>query len=119
MVQRGDLRRYRGRIYRNPQSPYQHPPPQSNHSAPPAAPAEHGPLHDPDPISSPINPSAALARDPESFLVPVFRSEERRVGKECRSRWSAEHEKKKERTQTEMRRGYREWRVGDRDGSIV
>src|SRR5688572_33458529 len=29
--------------------------------------------------------------------VTVLRSEERRVGKECRSRWSAYHEKKKER----------------------
>src|SRR5438309_11635385 len=28
-------------------------------------------------------------------LISVHRSEERRVGKECRSRWSREHEKKK------------------------
>src|SRR5690349_25026306 len=27
--------------------------------------------------------------------VDIFRSEERRVGKECRSRWSAYHKKKK------------------------
>src|SRR5450631_3375298 len=29
---------------------------------------------------------------------PAFRSEERRVGKECRSRWSPYHSKKKSRT---------------------
>src|SRR5438445_11435584 len=33
--------------------------------------------------------------------VPNPRSEERRVGKECRSRWSREHEKKKEKTKVE------------------
>src|SRR5437016_13011124 len=32
----------------------------------------------------------------ESFPSLTGRSEERRVGKECRSRWSAYHEKKKE-----------------------
>src|SRR5438034_11567306 len=31
------------------------------------------------------------------------RSEERRVGKECRSRWSAEHQRKKRKTRTEQR----------------
>src|SRR5438034_1359288 len=31
------------------------------------------------------------------MLGSVLRSEERRVGKECRSRWSAYHEKKEER----------------------
>src|SRR5690554_8059026 len=30
-----------------------------------------------------------------TFNEDPFRSEERRVGKECRSRWSREHEKKK------------------------
>src|SRR5438874_13572131 len=29
------------------------------------------------------------------FLPPTLRSEERRVGKECRSRWLPDHEKKK------------------------
>src|SRR5438876_10460492 len=29
------------------------------------------------------------------FKLDLFRSEERRVGKECRSRWTPEHEKKK------------------------
>src|SRR5690348_18342614 len=29
------------------------------------------------------------------FFASANRSEERRVGKECRSRWAAEHEKKK------------------------
>src|SRR5690554_1992735 len=28
---------------------------------------------------------------PQALLVPFQRSEERRVGKECRSRWSPEH----------------------------
>src|SRR5439155_25186542 len=28
------------------------------------------------------------------FILPYLRSEERRVGKECRSRWSAYHQKK-------------------------
>src|SRR5438445_10468079 len=32
------------------------------------------------------------------LTVCDFRSEERRVGKECRSRWSPYHEKKKEKT---------------------
>src|SRR5205809_1897491 len=31
----------------------------------------------------------------------IVRSEERRVGKECRSRWAASHEKEKERQQEE------------------
>src|SRR5438128_12108925 len=36
------------------------------------------------------------------------RSEERRVGKECRSRWSPDHEKKKRRS-----KGYREYTTKD------
>src|SRR5205807_10588260 len=36
-------------------------------------------------------------------LPTVNRSEERRVGKECRSRWSADHEKKK-RKESEIHR---------------
>src|SRR5687768_17728917 len=35
------------------------------------------------------------AAHPKASLVPCVRSEERRVGKECRSRWSPEHEKRK------------------------
>src|SRR3712207_9431205 len=31
----------------------------------------------------------------QEYLTPSFRSEERRVGKECRSRWSPYHLKKK------------------------
>src|SRR5438067_13857270 len=31
-------------------------------------------------------------------VLPQLRSEERRVGKECRSRWSSDHEKKKGKT---------------------
>src|SRR5947209_19403084 len=37
-------------------------------------------------------PGRALGR---SYRVKLWRSEERRVGKECRSRWSACHSKKK------------------------
>src|SRR5438309_10470314 len=33
---------------------------------------------------------------------PVLRSEERRVGKECRSRWSPYHQKKKKRGEDEV-----------------
>src|SRR5690606_40934476 len=33
------------------------------------------------------------------------RSEERRVGKECRSRWSADHEKKKKRQKNKVEQG--------------
>src|SRR3989442_12654373 len=34
---------------------------------------------------------AALRQDPDVILVGEMRSEERRVGKECRSRWSPYH----------------------------
>src|SRR5690606_40578128 len=39
-----------------------------------------------------------------SSLKKMLRSEERRVGKECRSRWSPYHEKKKETRETSSRR---------------
>src|SRR5690242_7582761 len=43
-----------------------------------------------------------LKKTAESYLgEKVTRSEERRVGKECRSRWSAYHEKKKKTTEKE------------------
>src|SRR5690242_21851199 len=49
--------------------------------------------------SQPKRPSGICARIHQRVcrLCPVdaARSEERRVGKECRSRWSPEHEKKK------------------------
>src|SRR5437867_12479940 len=35
-------------------------------------------------------------QDRGAWRIPGGRSEERRVGKECRSRWAAEHSKKKE-----------------------
>src|SRR5438874_8427332 len=39
-----------------------------------------------------------LHQSPTLTIMHVaWRSEERRVGKECRSRWSTDHEKKKER----------------------
>src|SRR5688572_31531824 len=42
-------------------------------------------------------PNAAAARDHSRLTTrPRTRSEERRVGKECRSRWSPYHEKKNE-----------------------
>src|SRR5688572_32843449 len=37
---------------------------------------------------------------PEKTSRSLVRSEERRVGKECRSRWSRYHEKKRERRET-------------------
>src|SRR5947209_20271768 len=40
---------------------------------------------------------AKIRNDWPRIILPVARSEERRVGKECRSRWSAYHEKKKKR----------------------
>src|SRR3990167_695959 len=40
-----------------------------------------------DPVLSTTNPSALLP----SLTCNVYRSEERRVGKECRSRWSPDH----------------------------
>src|SRR5690348_18378120 len=33
----------------------------------------------------------------KAFRTDLFRSEERRVGKECRARWSRDHQKKKRR----------------------
>src|SRR5690348_18267470 len=38
-----------------------------------------------------------LVPEVDSIHANRFRSEERRVGKECRSRWSTDHEKKKRR----------------------
>src|SRR5690625_6901559 len=43
-----------------------------------------------------IYEAQALYQSGERGVCPGYRSEERRVGKECRSRWSACHEKKKE-----------------------
>src|SRR5690606_41574203 len=43
-----------------------------------------------------------LEEDPNAYIV-IMRSEERRVGKECRSRWSAYHEKKNGRRRMERR----------------
>src|SRR5690242_21163225 len=45
--------------------------------------------------------AAALVRELGDDLTPAARSEERRVGKECRSRWSADHYKKKRRAHGE------------------
>src|SRR5437870_12361703 len=41
---------------------------------------------------------------PDPDAVRAARSEERRVGKECRSRWSPDHEKKKIKEDEEVRR---------------
>src|SRR5438034_11591417 len=41
-----------------------------------------------------------IPRDRDTWGPEGTRSEERRVGKECRSRWSPGHEKRKIRTQT-------------------
>src|SRR5438445_13488701 len=50
--------------------------------------------------------TASRAFSPERARAERFvaRSEERRVGKECRSRWSPDHEKKKESRGVELRR---------------
>src|SRR2546430_17304120 len=73
--------------------------------APGAMENEHGVAHDPArvalgpserPIVEPQDRQGLSAREPEvgdreGRGVPLERSEERRVGKECRSRWSPYH----------------------------
>src|SRR6266704_6064584 len=57
-----------------------------------------------DVCSSDLRPGRGFGKVSSAFegfagiglRLPGVRSEERRVGKECRSRWSADHEKKKE-----------------------
>src|SRR5437763_16580500 len=51
----------------------------------------------PLPMPRPASPDASR-RACESSSPPDHRSEERRVGKECRSRWAPAHEKKKKNT---------------------
>src|SRR5207249_5997787 len=68
---------------------------------------------DPLPAEAPSEPagngSAARTGEPVPSANPVVtgeagtRSEERRVGKECRARWAADHEKKKKDTQWYVR----------------
>src|SRR5205823_11249232 len=41
--------------------------------------------------NSPANPEAPRQSLPSMMIAPPMRSEERRVGKECRSRWSPYH----------------------------
>src|SRR5688572_33046011 len=48
-------------------------------------------------ILQPRRLAARLLASRVAQEMKVQRSEERRVGKECRSRWAADHEKKKER----------------------
>src|SRR5688572_33472350 len=43
-------------------------------------------------------PDFDLAKSSRVVVAPDGRSEERRVGKECRSRWAADHYKKKSRS---------------------
>ena len=38
-----------------------------------------------------VSGSKAIAQGEEDLAFVSYRSEERRVGKECRSRWSADH----------------------------
>ena len=40
---------------------------------------------------TPVAAFVKVARPPFAFLLESLRSEERRVGKECRSRWSPYH----------------------------
>src|SRR5690554_8232680 len=46
------------------------------------------------PLEEPAAAGVCAAAGDVWFTVSMTRSEERRVGKECRSRWSADHEKK-------------------------
>src|SRR5690625_7713515 len=56
------------------------------------------------------NPAMPLTDrlSPATTATSLGRSEERRVGKECRSRWAPEHEKKKEEDDKRDRR--KKWR---------
>src|SRR5690349_20404543 len=51
-----------------------------------------------DPLNRPVT---ARFGDKRYKLTPEQRSEERRVGKECRSRWAPDHEKKNNRERVE------------------
>ena len=57
-------------------------------ASPPVGPAlgQHGVN-----IAAFIKEFNARTKDMEGYKIPVVRSEERRVGKECRSRWSPYH----------------------------
>src|SRR5690349_25060278 len=46
-------------------------------------------------IRAALQSAASAYGLPVNLLYAVARSEERRVGKECRSRWSADHEKER------------------------
>src|SRR5689334_24993271 len=48
--------------------------------------------------------TSTIARSRKSARAPNARSEERRVGKECRSRWSPYHEKKNNERRADRRR---------------
>src|SRR6266481_9083824 len=59
------------------------------------------------PISGPPReppPIGRVVTSPAASTPGNARSEERGVGKECRSRWSAYHQKKKKKTRTSRRR---------------
>src|SRR5687767_15805379 len=53
--------------------------------------------------NAPISPKAIAQPQPAAKTTRPIRSEERRVGKECRSRWSPYHEKKKRKKQDKKR----------------
>src|SRR6266508_6769656 len=57
-----------------------------------------------------FGPGSPGSRDvaEDRFACPVPRSEERRVGKECRSRWSPDHENKKGRNDKAWHRRVRQ-----------
>src|SRR5438132_12508962 len=68
------------------------------------------------PAQSPASLAPAAGPDGVMLVFARFadvRSEERRVGKECRSRWSAYHEKKRE----ERSSGESRYTITDRDTS--
>src|SRR5262245_65546348 len=77
--------------------------------ASPTAPLRHDPRSPPvpgaqrprrgvEPVLRGRRPVADLRRHPHHQYRPRLRSEERRVGKECRCRWWADHAKKKKQT---------------------
>src|SRR5690606_41866094 len=48
-----------------------------------------------DAVAAKLNAEKAAANNLKETISDLDRSEERRVGKECRSRWSTDHEKNK------------------------
>src|SRR6266850_4961288 len=73
-----------------------------------------------DLIATPALPHVSRAAGPAGARWPgaAIRSEERRVGKECRSRWSPDHEKKKKKKEIKDKREPRGNATGMSGGRI-